>query len=350
MPSAYWWWMGLAPDGSTLAAIGSNAVTLVDTSSAAIIASLPIQGGPSRGAWSPDSRSFAWGELSAPPKVVVAQRNGQQVTVRGLASPVWSRSLAFDGAGHLYAFGNGAAGAELAVLDTGGWSWIAGLAAPVPLGTSFYPFRSQAVGDQLLVLSPTSDSHLLRFSMAGAQTQLLEVIDTPDEGTYGFALDATHGRVLLPASTDGDGLRWIRFGGSSQTLCSPAVPNSTGQPGSIGVHGTLLAGDQPVQLEAHGLPAHSAGFFLIADQPGYAQPPFSQGILCLGGNVATFRQSLACTGPRGVLQFEFDPRSLPFAGLPAAQAGETWYVQAWYRDSNPARTSNLTDAAALSFR
>lgn len=351
VPSAAWSWMELAPDGSTLAAIGSSAVTLVDTSSATRIASPAIQGGPCRGAWSPDSRSFAWGEFSLPWRVVWVERNGQQTSVHSVVSPVWARTLAFDAAGHLYAFGTSAIGTELAVLELASRNWVAGIAAPVGLGFStYYPFRSQPVGDQLLVLCQVPASQLLRFSLAGAQTQLLELIDIPDEGSYGFALDATHGRVLMPASTAGDGLRWIRFGGSWRSTCTPAVPNSTGRPASLGVSATLLAGDQPVLLEAHDLPPNSSGLFLIADQSGYTQPPFSQGVLCLGGTLASFPHSAGRAGTSGVLHFEFDPRALPFGGVQAAQPGDIWYVQAWYRDVNPTPTTNLTDAAELEFR
>ena len=36
-------------------------------------------------------------------------------------------------------------------------------------------------------------------------------------------------------------------------------------------------------------------------------------------------------------------------GLVAAQSGDTWNFQAWYRDANPGLTSNFTDAVSVTF-
>ena len=40
---------------------------------------------------------------------------------------------------------------------------------------------------------------------------------------------------------------------------------------------------------------------------------------------------------------------LPVGGGVAARTGDTWHFQAWFRDVNPAPTSNLTDAVAVTF-
>ena len=47
-----------------------------------------------------------------------------------------------------------------------------------------------------------------------------------------------------------------------------------------------------------------------------------------------------------------DLTQIPEPPSPPTQvvAGETWHFQCWYRDANPASTSNFTDALALTFR
>lgn len=156
--------------------------------------------------------------------------------------------------------------------------------------------------------------------------------------------------MLLPASTAGDGLRWIDYGGTWEPYCSPAVANSTGVPGRISAHGTLLAGAQPFRLEAHDLPPHSMGLFLVSDAQALVQLPFSQGPLCLGGTVGRFTASATSTGSDGSLTYDVDLLALPLATPTAVQAGDTYFFQAWYRDMNPTATSNFTDAAAVDFR
>jgi hypothetical protein len=66
--------------------------------------------------------------------------------------------------------------------------------------------------------------------------------------------------------------------------CSPAVPNSTGQPALISACGSDLADGGYFMLHATDLPSGRFGYFLTSQTQGFlANPGGSQGNLCLGG-------------------------------------------------------------------
>jgi hypothetical protein len=80
----------------------------------------------------------------------------------------------------------------------------------------------------------------------------------------------------------------------------------------------------------------------------------SQGVLCLGPPIIRFDQSagpgnqIDQTTGAGTRSYSVD-----FAALPQGIAfapGETWYFQLWFRDQNPALTSNTTDGIEVMFR
>jgi hypothetical protein len=74
----------------------------------------------------------------------------------------------------------------------------------------------------------------------------------------------------------------------------------------------------------------------------------SQGNLCIGSPLSRFNALIMQSDMNGVLEIQVpDLTSMPLLGpvLP----GETWHLQAWYRDNNPASTSNFSDGTSVIF-
>lgn len=355
VPEAWWTDLSLAPDGGTLAlASATGGVTLVDTASEAIVKVLGQAQQARQPAWSSDSARLAW--PAGTDALGLAEIDGANSTMKMVSGTGLGFAVAFDGAdgaapSHVYVVSSDASSRAVRVYDLATLAEVAEVGLPGLYGVfSHYPHWAEPVGDQLLVLRTEWEAHLWRLSMAGPNTALLEDLRIPDEGTYGIAFAHELGRVVLPASTEGDGIRLVEYGGSWSSYCGPAVPNSTGAPGAISVAGNLLAGRQPCRLEAADLPPNTFGYFLVADGTDFVQPPRSQGNLCLGGQIGRFVDDVGSTGSAGRLALDVDLTALPLNPPVAVQPGDVWYFQAWYRDKNPTATSNFTDGAQVSFR
>ncbi len=167
---------------------------------------------------------------------------------------------------------------------------------------------------------------------------------TPDicEIAQGLALDLNANAV--PDSCEAVGTSY----------CSPAVGNSTGQPGVISALGSIVASDNDLWLWAHQLPPNQTGYFLGNSVPGsIAMPGDSQGVLCLGAgpDLGRFAAQAQNSGAPGVIGIPVDLGAVPVAaGMPRViVAGDTWHFQSWYRDQNPGSTSNFTDAVSVTF-
>lgn len=146
---------------------------------------------------------------------------------------------------------------------------------------------------------------------------------------------------------------WYREDTSVGTASCVGQPNSTGAPGRLYVEGSQILIANDVVLAAEGLRPGSFGFFLASLTPGFTQGPGgSQGDLCLGGAIGRFvapGQVLA-TGPTGRFSLPIDLGRLPTpTGVTAALSFQTWYFQAWHRDTNPGATSNFTAASMVTF-
>ncbi len=135
--------------------------------------------------------------------------------------------------------------------------------------------------------------------------------------------------------------------------CLPAPTNSTGLAGLLRAEGTTLASANNVTLIAEQLPANVFAMFLASEYEDYLSPVHnSQGALCLGGFVGRFTgpEEIQSSGPQGTISLQIDLISVPTSlGFEIAEAGETWYFQAWHRDSNPNVTSNFTSAVSITF-
>ncbi|MCP3916044.1 MAG: hypothetical protein GY711_10850 [bacterium] len=133
------------------------------------------------------------------------------------------------------------------------------------------------------------------------------------------------------------------------SYCGPAVPNSTGAPGTISANGNPWVQVNELSVFAQGLPPGQFGYFLASETQGFFSPPSSQGNLCLAGNVGRFNQAPdVIQGPSGSILVNLG--SIPVNPPRAVLPGETWNFQCWYRDLNPGQTSNFTDAVTIQFQ
>ncbi len=135
-----------------------------------------------------------------------------------------------------------------------------------------------------------------------------------------------------------------------RAYCNPAVPNSTGQLGRIRVRGSHLASAGAVVMQADQLPLNQFGFFICATGTSSLIPPGSNGRLCLGGVLGRFSGAgqVQSSGSTGGFSLGINTAMLPTTPTQAVMPGQTWYFQAWHRDSVGAG-SNFTRATAVLF-
>lgn len=127
------------------------------------------------------------------------------------------------------------------------------------------------------------------------------------------------------------------------------VPHSGGTAASIDATGSNLAGGNPLTLVATSMPPQQFGLFLTSRAFDPAGSSVASGQLCLAGTVGRFPDVLT-SGGEGSFALEVDTQRLPQAILTAAQSGETWHFQAWFRDSDPTPTANFSDSVSVTFR
>ena len=134
------------------------------------------------------------------------------------------------------------------------------------------------------------------------------------------------------------------------SYCGPAVPNSSGLPGAIFALGSVTVTDDLLWLHATDLPLKKFGYFLASETQGFvANPGGSQGNLCLGGQIGRFTKHTQKSGPGGYFMIQVNLMRIPTTPPHSVMAGETWNFQAWFRDNNPGKTSNFTDAVSVLF-
>ncbi len=131
------------------------------------------------------------------------------------------------------------------------------------------------------------------------------------------------------------------------TVCM-SEPNATGGFGFM----TAFGGTDPTGLHAlhvTSLPPNTFGLLIASRSSGSTPNPIGRGTLCLSGGIGRF--PVFSTGTNGQHSVWFDPRMIPQPSGAAAAGAETWYFQAWHRDTSPAgATSNYTNAVAIPFR
>ncbi|MCP3919030.1 MAG: hypothetical protein GY711_26090 [bacterium] len=146
-----------------------------------------------------------------------------------------------------------------------------------------------------------------------------------------------------------DVLAWSFDPGELGTnYCGPALINSTGLPAEISASGSSSAAANDVMLTASQLPAGQFGYFLAGQTQGFFNPPGSQGIICITGNIGRYNQiANIIQGPTGTIALNL--MAIPVNPPVAVQPGDTWNFQCWFRDNNPTLTSNFTDGVEVTF-
>lgn len=125
--------------------------------------------------------------------------------------------------------------------------------------------------------------------------------------------------------------------------------NSVQRTGWLTLHGTQSVTGTKIAL-AQDLPGGQFALLVNSRSSGLTlHPAGSQGNLCLGGSLGRMTDLLTQVLPTGTAFFLVDPTEIQTAsGHVAAQPGETWYFQTWYRDTHAgSATSNFTNAVRV---
>lgn len=121
-----------------------------------------------------------------------------------------------------------------------------------------------------------------------------------------------------------------------------AVINSTGVPASLAGLGSMNPQIDRLVLNATNLPVGSVGVLIAGRTAGFSPMAGGQGSLCLGGAILRFPGAHEARG-NGLISLR--PVLSHFPGGISVQAGDAWFFQVWYRDTNGGvPTSNFTPA------
>ncbi|MEM8711475.1 MAG: hypothetical protein AAGG01_11020, partial [Planctomycetota bacterium] len=144
----------------------------------------------------------------------------------------------------------------------------------------------------------------------------------------------------------------VRLIQGDSVLCAGSA-NSTAAPAHLISVGSDDIAFNRMELYAIGLGQNRVSLPLLSLTPGAGViPTGSVGTLCLGGAIGrnVFQPLVADFG--GVARNDLFLNAMPQPDGPiAAQPGDTWYAQLWYRDFvQGAATSNFSDAIRIQFR
>ncbi len=142
-------------------------------------------------------------------------------------------------------------------------------------------------------------------------------------------------------------------GGVGSNYCS-ANANSIGLAGVMHAAGSDEVLANNLTVTASRLPMNQFGFFLTSTAPGFVPNTnfTSNGNLCLGGAIGRYvgAGQVLSTGATGSFSLAIDLAAMPQGlGTVPVLAGETWYFQAWHRDS-VGLGSNFTDGLQIDFQ
>ena len=140
----------------------------------------------------------------------------------------------------------------------------------------------------------------------------------------------------------------------STRMCEQNQRNSRGFRARLDLLGSDSVAANAAMLAATLLPFDSYALLLGGRARGASSTPgFSSGTLCLGPGFGRFvgPNQVLPTGQLGYAVLPVDLTALPTSsGSVAANAGETWYFQCWYRDSGATAPSHFTDVASVTWR
>ncbi|MFT4541940.1 MAG: choice-of-anchor B domain-containing protein [Planctomycetota bacterium] len=130
----------------------------------------------------------------------------------------------------------------------------------------------------------------------------------------------------------------------AESYCT-ALTNSTGNPATISLSGSVVVADNAFGLYAYDLPPTQVGVFFYG--PAQSQSSFGNGNLCVTGGF--FRLPVVSVSVLGDIQYNLDLTNPP--GMPAQiNAGSNWNFQFWYRDPAAGGAAyNLTDGLSVTF-
>ena len=208
------------------------------------------------------------------------------------------------------------------------------------------------IGNEVL-----GSAYLFERGLNGWEEVAMLAHDHPFPSNFGVSVALSSSFALVGAHSAEGSVPGIASGAAyvyelpyGEPYCA-AAPNSTGAPATIHATGSLVASAEALELWAESLPADKTGLFLVSRAAGFVQNPGgSQGNLCLGGPIGRLKASVQSSGPRGRLHHVVDTGAGPPNPPSVIQPGETWCFQAWYRDQNPADTSNFTPGLEVAFQ
>jgi hypothetical protein len=222
---------------------------------------------------------------------------------------------------------------------------VAGWAAPSG-GYEFDPSTFALVGvidiQTMFSISGVRSIHELgngTFLVSGPGVRVYD----PVAGTLTIIVPTVAARAITPYQGSTIGVSY----------CGPAVPNASGNSGTIRASGSAVVTANNLQLTASGLNLNAFAYFLASRTPGFVMNPGgSAGNLCLSGSIG--RQvggSILNSGSTGSVMTATDLSAMPQPnGAVMVQVGETWNFQCWFRDiAGGTATSNFTDAVAVTF-
>lgn len=181
----------------------------------------------------------------------------------------------------------------------------------------------------------THARHVVEVTAAGAESTLVIRVITANAND-----GALNGFQIIPLGDNAAG-----------AFCTPQSSNSTGLPARLSVLGSDLPGHDFLVADCRDLPSNRFAYLLASQTQGFVpMPGGSQGNLCLVGNVARFVQQVQSSASAGVFRIELDLSAFPANPPQPVQAGDTWHFQVWYRDQNPAPTSNFSTGYTFAFQ
>ena len=152
----------------------------------------------------------------------------------------------------------------------------------------------------------------------------------------------------IAISTAGAGAAVQRLSrGDVGTQGCAGQPNSTGAPAVLRLAGSASLSANALVPFASNLPPNVATLCAISRNAGFVAPfAGGQGTLCLAAPIG--RSTLVTSSNEGLAAYRIDLTAMPTPlGPQAAQIGDTWRFQVWYRDTAGGGTTNLTSSVSV---